>query len=126
MRIAATVLVVSALALAVPASAWKGSLEAGVRSIAEVNEKAESGDHVVVEGTIVEVVVGSGSRYVVTLQDDSGSVPVRVPEHLLRSVGDGKSPETGRRVRVGGKWAHAYMDREVWGIHAQTAEPAQN
>lgn len=126
MRIAFAALLVSCLVLTAPAVAWKGQLEAGTRSIAEVHEKAESGDYVVVEGTIIDVFVGSGSRYIVTLEDGTGSVPVRVPEHLLRKVGDGRTPEEGIRARVGGKWTHAYMDDETWGIHAQTAERVQD
>jgi len=115
-------LAIAALSLAAPAAAWKGELEAGVRPIAEVNTRAESGDLVVVEGRITEVTTGSGSRLVVTLEDATGSVLVRVPEHLLRKLTDGRSPEIGRRVRVSGKWDHAYLDNELWGIHAQNAE----
>ena len=110
------------MALSTPAAAWKGELEAGVRPIAEVTERAESGDHVIVEGTITQVGTGSGSRQVVTLEDGTGSVLVRVPEHLLRSLNDGRPPEVGRVVRVGGEWGHAYLDQDTWGIHAQTAE----
>jgi exonuclease VII large subunit len=124
MRIQAALLIsaVMLFALATPTLAWKGELAAGVLPISEVNEKAESGDLVVVQGHISDVSMGSGSRYIVTLKDDTGSVLVRVPEHLLRKVAEGRSPEVGAHVRVGGKWAHAYLDRETWGIHAQTAE----
>ena len=119
-QVIAVVLV--SLALAVPAVAWKGSPGAGIRPIAEVNANAESGDLVRVEGRITDVKVGSGSRYVVTLEDDTGSVLVRVPEHLLRKLNDGRPPEIGRHVRVSGKWDHASLDDTVWGIHAQSAE----
>jgi hypothetical protein len=108
--------------LAGPAAAWKGAMEKGVRPIAEVKAHAESGDYVMVEGEIIEVGPAGGSRLVVTLEDASGSVLVRVPEHLLRHLNEGRDPEVGRRVRVGGKWDHANLDDEVWGIHAQTAE----
>lgn len=70
--------------------------------------------------------MGSGSRYIVTLEDGTGSVPVRVPEHLLRKVGGGRTPQNGIRARVGGQWTHAYMDDETWGIHAQTAERVED
>ncbi len=122
MRSAVIVLAIASFTLAAPASAWKGSMASGVRPIAEVNEKAESGDYVMVQGRITHVAVGSGSRYVVTLEDDTGSVLVRVPEHMLRKLNDGKPPEVGRKVRVAGKWDHASLDDEIWGIHAQTAE----
>ncbi|HVN36896.1 MAG TPA: hypothetical protein VMW19_01825 [Myxococcota bacterium] len=111
-----------ALALAAPALAWKGSMAAGVRPIAEVRQKAESGDFVTVEGKITDVGTASGSRYVVTLEDGSGSVLVRVPEYLLRQLNDGRAPEKGRHVRVSGQWGHAYLDQDVWGIEASNAE----
>ena len=118
----AIAVVLVSLALAAPAAAWKGSAAAGIRPIAEVNANAESGDLVRVEGRITDVKVGSGSRYVVTLEDETGSVLVRVPEHLLRKLNDGRPPEIGRHVRVSGKWDHASLDDTVWGIHAQSAE----
>ena len=121
---ARALLVVAAIAgaLAAPAAAWKGTLQSGVVPIAEVMAKAESGDFVTVQGTITDVTTGSGSRNVVTLKDASGSVLVRVPEHLLRSLNQGRAPEVDRVVRVGGTWGHGYLDHDVWGIHAQTAE----
>lgn len=122
MRIAARLLAIAVLVGAGSAGAWKGTLEAGVRPIAEVKARAESGDFVTVEGVITEVGTGSGSRYVVTLEDATGEVLVRVPEHLLRRLNEGRAPEVGRRVRVGGRWDHASLDDEIWGIHAQTAE----
>jgi hypothetical protein len=121
-RIAAILLATSLLALAAPAFAWKGERAPGVRPIAEVNARAESGDHVSVEGEIAEIQTGSGSRWVVTLEDATGSVLVRVPEYLLRSLNEGRDPEVGRRVRVSGQWGHASLDDETWGIHAQSAE----
>jgi RecJ-like exonuclease len=116
------VLATLAAALAAPAFAWKGESATGVRPIAEVNAKAESGDFVMVEGTITQVSTASGSRHVVTLEDATGSLLVRVPEHLLRNLNDGRAPEVGRVVRVGGKWTHAYLDQDTWGIEAESAE----
>jgi hypothetical protein len=121
-RVSATLLVSLLLSLSTPALAWKGDLAPGARPIAEVTARAEEGDHVVVEGEVTDVRTGSGSRHVVTLEDASGSVLVRVPEHLLRALNEGRDPEVGRRVRVGGRWGHAALDDETWGIHAQTAE----
>ena len=122
MRKAARAFVFLALALAAPALAWKGSLVSGVQPIGEVRQKAESGDLVTVEGTITEVGTASGSRYVVTLDDGTGSVLVRVPEYLLRELNGGHAPEKGRRVRVSGQWTRAYLDKDVWGIQASGAE----
>jgi hypothetical protein len=122
MRIVARLLAVAVLAAADPAGAWRGTHATGVRPIAEVNARAESGDRVTVEGVITEISTGSGSRIVVTLEDATGEVLVRVPEHLLRRLNDGRPPEIGRRVRVGGRWDHASLDDAIWGIHAQTAE----
>ena len=120
MRIALLV-AIACLSLGAPSAAWTGERGSGVRPIAEVNAHAESGDHVMVEGKITNVTTGSGSRFVVTLEDETGSVLVRVPEHLLRKLNDGRQPEVGRRVRVSGEWGHAYLDTDGWGIHAQDA-----
>ena len=110
------------LLMAVPtAMSWKGA-PAKVHTIAEVQEKAESGDYVVVEGRVVDVSQGSGSRYIAILEDGSGTLPVRIPEHLRRHFGEGRTPGTGGRFRVGGQWTHAYMDQTTWGIHAQKVE----
>jgi hypothetical protein len=125
MRSASSLIAVFAITLTVPAFAWKGELKAGVRPIAEVSAKAESGDFVTVEGRITEVTTGSGSRHIVTLKDTTGSVLIRVPEHLLRRLTEGNAPEIGRHVRVGGEWVRAYLDQDTWGIHAQTAEPVE-
>jgi hypothetical protein len=115
-------LTLAVLLLAAPSGlAWKGA-PANVNPISEVQEKAESGDYVVVEGRVTNVSLGSGSRYIATLEDDSGSVLVRIPEHLRRHFGEGKTPGTGGHFRVGGKWTHAYMDDSTWGIHAQKVE----
>ena len=43
----------------------------------------------------VDVSIGSGSRYIAILEDATGSVPVRVPEHLRRTIGEGRTPGTG-------------------------------
>lgn len=59
----------------------------------------------------------------VTLEDETGSVLVRVPDHLLRELNGGHEPNVGVRVRARGRWAHACTDDEIWGIHAEAAEP---
>ena len=122
MRAAACLLSLVLLALASPAGAWKGTRASGVLTIADIRAHAESGDFVTVEGEITEVGTASGSRLVVTLEDKTGTVLIRVPEHLLRKLNEGRDPEVGRQVRVGGEWGNSYLDEDVWGIHAQTAE----
>jgi hypothetical protein len=120
-----TVLMISTVLLiawVTPTFAWKDGPTGGVLTIAEVNEKAEAGDLVMVQGRISDVDLGSGSRPIVTLRDETGSVLVRVSEYLMRHLNEGRTPQIGAHVRVGGKWTHAYLDQDIWGIHAQTAE----
>jgi hypothetical protein len=119
-RISAILVAACLLAVAAPAAAWKGELASGVRPIAEVTARAESGDYVMVEGEITEVTTGSGSRRVVTLEDGSGSVLVRVPSTCC-ALNGGVIPGS----EVACVWAavdRALPPKETWGIHAQTAE----
>jgi hypothetical protein len=108
------------LTLSVPASAWLGTMVLGVRPIAEVQERAESGDLLTVQGCIVDVRYGSGSIVIVELEDPTGSVLVAIPEHMRRDFGG--DPEKGKCGRVRGKWDHKHMDDETWGIWAQKVE----
>jgi hypothetical protein len=59
------------------------------------------------------------SRHVVTLEDATGSVLVRVPEHLLRALNEGASRRSDAVCAGGG--GHAALD-DRQGIHAQTAQ----
>jgi len=120
MRLALACLLVLGILCPLPAAAWKGALEGGVRTIAEVREKAESGDHVVVQGKVIDVRGGHGELLIVELEDETGTVMVAVPEHLRRELD--ADPEVGRRARVAGKWDHKYMDSDEWGIRAQKVE----
>jgi hypothetical protein len=95
---------------------------ADVQSVADLRASAKEGQNVTVEGRITDVGTASGSRRLVTLEDDTGTVLIRVPEHLLRHLNGGNDPQVGRRVRVNGKWGHAYLDQDVWGIQAESAE----
>lgn len=113
------------LTLSAPAFAWKGQPPKGTSSLAEVHAKAEKGDIVVVEGVIAEIGTASGTARLVTLDDGTDTVLVRVPENMLRRLNDGKEPQLGRRVRVSGRWDHAYLDKDVWGIQALDAERAE-
>jgi hypothetical protein len=118
---------------AVTAVAWKGELAGVVQPIAVVQEMAEAGDHVAVEGTVKEYFEGDGSVMIVILEDSSGSLPLLVPNHLLREFAGGTAqggagptgvePTVGNRARVSGRWDHKPMDDETWGIHVQRVEP---
>jgi hypothetical protein len=120
------------LMLAAVASAWEEELARLVRPIAEVQEKAEPGDFVVVEGEVADVTTGNGSLVIVIFRDASGSVPLAVPNSLLRHLAgggpaggsgpDGVDPKVGARARVGGRWDHKHMDDRTWGIRVQRVE----
>jgi hypothetical protein len=118
--------------LVAPAGASGSELAGLVKPIAEVQKKAERSDFVVVEGRVARVTTGSGSRVIVIFEDDTGSLPLAVPNHLLRHFAgggpkggagpSGVTPQVGRRARVGGQWDHAYLDDGTWGIRVQSAE----
>jgi DNA/RNA endonuclease YhcR with UshA esterase domain len=110
------------LVLAAPAAAWKGAPATGTSTIEEVTANAEKGDIVLVEGVITDLGTASGTTRLVTLDDGTGTVLVRVPENMLRRLNGGNDPQLGRRVRVSGRWDQAYLDRDVWGIQALDAE----
>jgi DNA/RNA endonuclease YhcR with UshA esterase domain len=113
---------ITCLTFAAPALAWKGAPVTGTPTIAVVTANAEKGDLVVVEGRITDVGTASGSSRLVTLDDGTGTVLVRVPENMLRRLNGGNDPEVGRRVRVSGRWDHAYLDKNIWGILALDGE----
>jgi len=125
-----------AFALAAAATAWEGELAGVVRPIAEVLEKAESNDFVVVEGRVADVRTGDGSLVIVIFEDDSGSLPLVVPNHLQRHFAgggpaggagpSGAEPRIGRRARVAGKWRHKHMDDDTWGIRVQRVETLED
>jgi hypothetical protein len=122
-------------ALATNAFAWEGEMAGLVQPIAVVQEKAESGDFVVVEGEVAEVRTGSGSTVIVIFKDSSGTLPLAVPNHLLRDLAGataqggagpgGIVPTIGKSARVGGKWNHKHMDNDTWGIRVQRVEPIE-
>jgi hypothetical protein len=122
--------------LATPLSAWEGELSGYVRTIAEVREKAQSGDFVVIEGRVTDVREGDGSILIVTFEDDTGSLPLVVPNHLQRQLAggtpqggvgpSGADPQIGARARVGGQWNHKPMDDDTWGIRVQRVERIEN
>jgi hypothetical protein len=120
-------------AFAATAFAWEGEMAGLAQPIAVVQEKAESGDFVVVEGKVADVQTGGGSTTIVIFKDSSGTLPLAVPNHLLRKLAgttpqggagpSGISPKIGKSARVGGKWDHKHMDNDTWGIRVQRVEP---
>ncbi len=118
---------------AATAFAWEGEMAGMVQPIAVVQEKAESGDFVVVEGKVADVQTGSGSTTIVIFEDSSGTLPLAVPNHLLRELAGatpqggagpgGITPTIGKSARVGGTWDHKQMDNDTWGIRVQRVEP---
>ena len=92
-----------------------------------MHERAESGDYVIVEGVIVDVRSGMGSLRLATIEDDTGSVIIALPQHLRREIETtpGRSP-FHERVRVAGKWDNAYMDKGTWGIRATAIQRAED
>jgi hypothetical protein len=106
-----------------PCLAWKGEGAGLVRPISEVLEKAEQGDRITVEGEIVDIEDAQGSLRLATLDDGTGQVLVAVPEHLRRNVEREPGEDmVGVRFRVHGRWDHAYMKSDVFGIRAQQIE----
>jgi hypothetical protein len=120
-------------AFAATAFAWEGEMAGLAQPIAVVQEKAESGDFVVVEGEVADVRTGSGSTAIVIFKDSSGTLPLAVSNYLLRKLagataqggtGPGDvSPKIGKSARVGGTWDQSHMDNDTWGIHVQRVEP---
>jgi RecJ-like exonuclease len=106
-----------------PAHAWKGDAGGPVHPIAEVNEMAEEGDIVTVEGEVVEVSSGPGSLRLAVVEDETGQVMVAVAEHLRRNIEReaGEDP-IGVRVRVSGRWDHGYLKQDRWAIRATSVE----
>ena len=123
MRLSRSVSLALLVAVLVPALAWKGGSSGGVMPIAQVLEKAESGDVVTVEGKVVDSTTGSGSLRIAIFQDETGQVAVAVPDSQIRKL-DARQGEAagGQRYRVTGRWGHKQMDTGTWGIYAQQIE----
>jgi hypothetical protein len=117
---------------AATAFAWEGAMAGLSQPIAVVQDKAESGDFVVVEGTVTDVRTGDGSMAIVIFKDSSGTLPLAVSNSLLRKLagatakggaGPGDvSPKIGKSARVGGTWDQSHMNDDTWGIHVQRIE----
>jgi hypothetical protein len=118
--------------LATATSASEGDRGRPMNTIAEVVANAQPGDQVVVEGRVADVRTGHGNLVVVIFEDSTGSVPMAVPNSLLRKFAGAKAtggtgptavePQIGARARVRGKWDHEHMNDENWGIWVQSAE----
>lgn len=92
--------------------AWKAP-PAGVISIAQVREQAETGDYLVVEGTVV----GQKDKHLFQLDDGSGSMWVMIPDFVQRDEG---MPERTERIRVAGKYDHKKLDKSFQGVRVMT------
>lgn len=98
-------------------------------TIESIRESALVGDFVTVQGEVV----GSTSKRLFELQDDSGTVLVVIPDHVQRDLGTPKKSET---VRVFGRWDHdpskaperaeaqteGRKAESTWGIRVQRLE----
>ncbi len=114
------------------AQAWQGELAGAVQPISEVLDKAESGDYVAVEGEVVRIHSSMGSLMILGFEDDTGTVLLAIPNHLRRHFDgggptggagpSGAKPRVGMRARVAGKWGHARLDTNTWGIRVQHVE----
>ena len=103
---------------------------------AEVIERAERGDYVVVQGEVSRLTTGHGNRLIVIFEDGTGEVPLAVPNHLMRRFAGGTAkggsgpsgirPKIGKEARVAGQWDHAFLDDKTWGIRVQSVQPLED
>ena len=87
-------------------------------TIAAVEEQAQAGDlkkgeYLALEGKVVRR--SRGDLYLI--DDGTGSIWVRIPESVRRAEGE---PADYERIRVFGKYTHAYLDDGTWGIAVST------
>lgn len=94
------------------ALAWQAPA-AGVISIAEVRERAETGDYLVVEGTVVE----QRDKTLFRIDDETGSMWVLIPNFVLRDEG---VPARSEQIRVAGKYDNAKLDKSLQGVRVMT------
>lgn len=94
------------------ALAWKAP-PAGVISIAQVREQAQTGDYLVVEGTVIE----RKGKHLFQIEDESGSMWVAIPDFVRRDEG---TPEHTERIRVAGKYDHKKLDKSFQGVRVMT------
>ena len=109
------VLLLSLVCLAGSAQAWKGGLATGVIPIEAVRKNAEKGDRVTIQGRVEMVEEDRFFR----LRDDTGTMIVRIPESVRRRDGQ---PEMQNNLICWGRYAHAYLEKDIWGVHCQKLE----
>jgi uncharacterized protein YdeI (BOF family) len=107
-----SVVVLLAVGLAQGAHAWRGG-PGGVMQIKEALEIAEIGDYLVIEGIVDRRLQKNGELFMI--HDDSGSMPVAIPEYLRREKG---TPVAGERIRVSGKFDQKKLQRGKKGLRA--------
>jgi uncharacterized protein YdeI (BOF family) len=96
----------------VSASAWNAP-PAGVITIAEARERAETGDYMVIEG----IVIAKKSDTYFEIEDATGRMVIVIPDYLIRSEG---APAESELVRVAGKYDHKKLDKSVEGLRVMT------
>lgn len=84
-------------------------------SIQQTLESAKIGQWVAVEGVVVESLGESRFR----IRDDSGQMPVVIPEHITREQG---VPQMHERIRVSGKIDTKKLDHDMRGMRVQFLE----
>lgn len=115
MRSTRRCLVTATLALAlIPlgADAWNAP-PAGPIPIAEVRERAETGDYMVIEG----IVIGSKNGTYFEIEDATGRMLVAIPDYLIRKEGE---PADDELIRVAGKYDRGKLDKSVEGLRVMT------
>jgi len=104
-----------ALVVAAPAVAWKGHVQKGVVSIADVQDKAEVGDYFAIQG----VVVKQEGKRLFTIRDETGEMVVLIPENLTRKYG---MPRNGEQVVLSGKFDREKLNKGIHGMRVATLE----
>ena len=87
-------------------------------SIAEIEAQAqagelEKGEYLSLDGEVIRRSRGD----LFLLDDGTGTIWVRIPESVRRAEG---APQDYERIRVFGKYTHAYLDDGIWGIAVST------
>lgn len=108
--LAAATLLLSVIPIS--ASAWNAP-PAGVITIAEARERAETGDYMVIEG----IVIAKKSDTYFEIEDATGRMIIVIPDYLIRSEG---APADSELVRVAGKYDHKKLDKSVEGLRVMT------
>ena len=103
--VSAALVLLIALCIAAPASAWKASYMQVV-TIEKAFAMAETGDYLAIEGEGAS----ANSRGLFVIDDGTGEMKVLIPQYVLRDRG---TPSVGEKVRVSGKFDHKKLDASV-------------